>query len=96
MDITLSNIITWLIVGALVGDLVGRVVKRKKEGFGWFKNTLIGLVGALIGGVIWKVLKLDLNLSNVSVSLEDVVAASIGAVLFLIGVRIFKKKKGTA
>ena len=96
MDITLSNIITWLIVGALVGDLVGRVVKRKKEGFGWFKNTLIGLVGALIGGVIWKVLKLDLNLSNVSVSLEDVVAAAIGAVLFLIGVKIFRKKKGTA
>jgi uncharacterized membrane protein YeaQ/YmgE (transglycosylase-associated protein family) len=45
---TLSQVIVWLVVGALAGYFTGIVVKRTKEGFGHFTNLGIGLVGALI------------------------------------------------
>ena len=59
MNITLdySQIIVWLIVGALAGSIAGMLVKRTREGFGPFTNLGIGLVGALIGGFIFKALK---------------------------------------
>jgi uncharacterized membrane protein YeaQ/YmgE (transglycosylase-associated protein family) len=45
---TLSQVIVWLLVGALAGYFTGIAVKRTKEGFGHFTNLGIGLFGALI------------------------------------------------
>ena len=44
MNITLdySQIIVWLIVGALAGSIAGMLVKRTREGFGPFTNLGIG------------------------------------------------------
>ena len=53
MDITVTEIITWVIVGALAGSLTGLAVTRKKKGFGHLKNLGVGLAGALIGGLLF-------------------------------------------
>lgn len=92
MSISLSQIIVWLIVGAIAGSLTGLIVKRTKQGFGRFSNLGIGLVGALIGGLLFWLLDIDLGLGAISVSLEDIVAALLGSILFLILLRWRRKR----
>lgn len=73
--------------------MVGTLVKRSKSGFGRRGNLAVGLFGALIGGALFELFDVDLGLGNVSVSLEDLVAAFVGALIFLIAVRIVQKRK---
>jgi len=96
MNITLTDLLVWAIVGMIAGSLAGIVVKRKKEGFGRYGNLGIGLVGALIGGFLFNLLRIDLGLQNVTISLQDIVSAFVGSLLFLIAlfyVRSWYKKK---
>lgn len=84
MTINPVEVITWLIVGAVAGSLVGMLVKRRKAGFGHLLNLGIGLVGALLGGLLFKLLKINLGtLSEIKVSLQEVVAGVAGSLLFL-------------
>ncbi|MET0943683.1 MAG: GlsB/YeaQ/YmgE family stress response membrane protein [Mesorhizobium sp.] len=54
MTITLTQIVVWIVVGALAGSLAGSVVTGKWEGLGRWTSLGIGLVGALIGGAIFR------------------------------------------
>lgn len=92
MHISLDQIIVWLVVGAIAGTLIGAIVKRSKKGFGAAANLGIGLIGALIGGLLFRLLNLDLGLGKISVSLEDIVAATVGSILFLLVLRLFRKR----
>jgi uncharacterized membrane protein YeaQ/YmgE (transglycosylase-associated protein family) len=87
MDVTLVELVVWIIVGALAGSLAGLVVTRTKQGFGRYVNLGIGLAGALIGGFLFDLLRIDLGLANISVSLQDVVSAFVGSLLFLVALR---------
>lgn len=96
MNITLADLLVWVVVGMIAGSLAGVVVKRKKEGFGRSMNLGIGLVGALIGGFIFDLLRIDLGLQNITISLQDIVSAFVGSLLFLVAlfyVRSWYKKK---
>ncbi len=92
MNVTVSQIIVWLIVGALAGSLTGVVVKRTKKGFGPFSNLGIGLVGALIGGSIFRAFNLDLGLGDLAISFQDLLAAFLGSLIFLWLVWFIQKK----
>ena len=83
MSITVSDIVVWLIVGALAGYLVGMLVKRRKGGFGPLANLGIGMVGAIIGGFLFDILKIGVSLQAVSVNLQDILAAVAGSLIFL-------------
>jgi uncharacterized membrane protein YeaQ/YmgE (transglycosylase-associated protein family) len=84
MKINLDDVITWLIVGALAGSLAGMVVKRQRAGYGRVLNLAIGLVGALIGGFLFKVLHIDLGIVGaITVTSEEVVVSFIGSLIFL-------------
>lgn len=87
MTISLDQIIVWLVIGAVAGALAGMVIKRG----GLLGNVGVGLVGALIGGVLFKLLGLDLGLGRISVSLEDVAAAFAGSLLLIIVLRVFRR-----
>jgi uncharacterized membrane protein YeaQ/YmgE (transglycosylase-associated protein family) len=86
MEVTMTELAVWIIVGALAGSLAGMVVTRKKEGFGRWVNLGVGLAGALIGGFLFDVLGVDLGLADISISLGDVVAAFVGALIFWVAV----------
>ena len=88
-----------LVVWILIGALVGLVVKRNKKGFGWLINVGIGMVGALIGGFLFDVLRIDFGLANITISLQDIVAAFVGSLIFLailFFVRRAREKKAAA
>ena len=92
---TVSQILAWIISGLLVGSFTGMLVKRKKEGFGWLTNFGIGLAGAIIGGLIFWIFRIDLGLSQLSISAQDLVAAFLGSLLLLLGLWIFRRVRST-
>ena len=83
ITITSGQVIAWIIVGALAGSITGMIVKREKRGLGHFINLGIGLVGALIGGFLFKALRIDLGLDRLTIRVEDLIAAIIGSLIFL-------------
>lgn len=93
MEFSISEIIVWLVVGALTGPVVGVLVKRSRDGFGRWRNLGIGLVGALIGGFLFKLLNIDLGLGSFAISLQDLIAAFLGALLFLLIIVFIQKKR---
>jgi uncharacterized membrane protein YeaQ/YmgE (transglycosylase-associated protein family) len=80
---SLSQFIVWIVVGLLGGSLAGVVVRRERKGLGLMRNLAVGLIGALIGGVIFRGLGLFTALDRVTISLRDVVAAFIGSLIVL-------------
>jgi uncharacterized membrane protein YeaQ/YmgE (transglycosylase-associated protein family) len=92
INITISDLISWLIIGILAGSLAGMIVKRNKNGLGNLLNLLVGLVGAIIGGGVVRLLKLDFGLGKVVLRWEDMVAAIIGSLLLIILVSVLRKK----
>ncbi|GAB4513744.1 MAG: hypothetical protein OHK0046_14830 [Anaerolineae bacterium] len=79
-DITSGQIIIWLIVGALVGSLVGRLVRRRKRGFGTVGNITLGLVGAVVGGLLFNLFDITIG-SDLRVTATDLIAAFVGSLL---------------
>jgi uncharacterized membrane protein YeaQ/YmgE (transglycosylase-associated protein family) len=80
---TLDQLIVWIIVGLLGGSLAGLIIKWERKGFGIFRNLGLGLVGALVGGMLFRLLGLWPNLDRITISLRDVVSAVIGSLLVL-------------
>jgi len=93
MEFSISEIIVWLVVGALTGPVIGMLVKRSRDGFGRWRNLGIGLVGALIGGFLFKLFHIDLGLGSFAISLQDLIAAFLGALLFLLIMAFILKKR---
>jgi uncharacterized membrane protein YeaQ/YmgE (transglycosylase-associated protein family) len=94
MTITLAQIVVWIVVGAIAGSLAGSVVTGKWEGLGRWTSLGIGLVGALIGGAIFRLFGIWQGLEAFSISLRDVVAAIIGSLIFL-AVLWFVRNRGS-
>ena len=65
----------------MAGNLVGRLVTFKKEGLGRWTNLGVGMVGALIGGLVLRIFKINLGLGEIKI--EDLVAAFFGSLLFV-------------
>ena len=64
MSIPIGKIIVWLIIGALAGTLAGRLMTFSKRGFGVWANVGFGMVGAVVGGLIFRLLHIDLGLGK--------------------------------
>lgn len=81
--VSLDQFIVWIIIGLLGGSLAGLIITRERKGFGVLRNLGLGLVGALLGGLLFRLLGLFPELDKVTVSLRDVVAAVVGSLLIL-------------
>ena len=82
MDFTFGQLLGWLIIGALVGVLVGRLVHRSKRGFGLLGNLVLGLVGAVVGGVVFDLLDINIG-ADLVITGNDLVAAFVGSLIVL-------------
>ena len=84
----LGEILVWIIVGGFAGTLAGRAVTWKKAGLGRWMNLLVGMAGAVIGGGLFRLLRIDLGLGELKVSFEDLIAAFLGSLLVILVWRI--------
>lgn len=92
---TVDQWIVWIIVGLIGGSLAGLIVKRDREGFGVMRNLGLGLAGALIGGLLFRLLRLWPGLDQIAISLRDVVSAFIGSMLVLAGLWVWQHWKAS-
>jgi uncharacterized membrane protein YeaQ/YmgE (transglycosylase-associated protein family) len=81
--LSLDRIVVWIIVGLVGGSLAGLIIKREPRGFGFARNLVLGLAGALVGGLLFRLLGLLPELDRVMISLRDVVAAVVGSLIVL-------------
>jgi len=74
--ISIQEIVTILIVGLAAGWLGG--VLTKGRGFGWAGNLVVGVIGAVIGGALFRIIGLG------AYSLVGrIICALVGSLLFL-------------
>jgi uncharacterized membrane protein YeaQ/YmgE (transglycosylase-associated protein family) len=72
----IRSIIIFVLVGLLAGWVAGLIWKG--TGFGGKLNLIIGLIGSILGGIIFWIL--EISTSNI---LLQIISAVGGAVLFL-------------
>lgn len=81
------HLIAWLFIGLVAGALAGIVVRG--GGFGFFRDIIVGLIGAVIGGLILHAVR---GGSHSVVKLwQEIVVAFVGAVILLLVIRIFTR-----
>jgi uncharacterized membrane protein YeaQ/YmgE (transglycosylase-associated protein family) len=80
---SVSQLVVWIVVGLIGGGLASRLITWDRQGFGNFRNLGLGLVGALLGGWLFRLFNLLPGLDKVSVSLRDIVAAVAGSLIIL-------------
>ena len=83
MDMNIGQLIVWMIIGALAGTLAARLIHNRRRGYGALGNTLIGMVGAVIGGFLFDLLDLEPWFPEIVITLDDVIVAFIGSLLLL-------------
>lgn len=79
--INIIELLVWLVIGAVAGATVSYLTGRQR---GLVRNTILGLVGAFVGGFLFQALNISIvpNL-QATISLDDFIAAVVGALLVL-------------
>jgi uncharacterized membrane protein YeaQ/YmgE (transglycosylase-associated protein family) len=88
-----AQIIVWIVIGLIGGGLASRLITWDREGFGIFRNLGLGLVGALIGGFLFRLFNLYPGLDKIAVSLRDIVAAVAGSLIILVGIWLVRRSR---
>lgn len=74
----LGDILGWLVIGLLAGWLAGQITRGK--GFGCIVNILIGIVGAVLGGLLFE----TATVSGPSGFIGSLATATLGALILLV------------
>jgi uncharacterized membrane protein YeaQ/YmgE (transglycosylase-associated protein family) len=74
------SIIGWIIIGALAGWIASMIMGRNEE-MGWLGNIVVGIVGAIVGGLIYGFITGDDFVANFSIG--TVLVAILGAIVVL-------------
>lgn len=88
---SVDQLIVWIVVGLLGGGLAGALTTWDRGGFSLFRNLALGLAGALIGGLLFRIFGIWPGLDKIAISLRDVVAAVLGSLLLLAVLWLWRK-----
>lgn len=82
------GVLSWIIVGLIAGWLAGLVMKGR--GFGLIGNTVIGIIGGLLGGFLASSLfKVANPISGFNIT--TILVAFLGSIVLMIIVRLLRK-----
>jgi uncharacterized membrane protein YeaQ/YmgE (transglycosylase-associated protein family) len=90
-----GEVVTWIVIGLIAGSLAGLIVRGSR--FGYITSLIVGLVGALVGGFLFKVLQIPVSpaLENaITIKWIDIIVAFVGAVIVLLIVGGFYRLRG--
>ena len=73
------GIISWIVVGLIAGFIGSKIVNKSGEGF--VRDTILGIVGAIVGGAIFQALG---HSSVTGINLYSIFVAVIGAIIVLV------------
>jgi uncharacterized membrane protein YeaQ/YmgE (transglycosylase-associated protein family) len=89
VNINIIELLVWLVIGAVAGATVSYITGRQR---GLVRNTILGLVGALVGGFLFQALNVSIFPSlQATISFDDFIAAVVGA-LIVLGVLILLRR----
>jgi uncharacterized membrane protein YeaQ/YmgE (transglycosylase-associated protein family) len=88
---SIDQLIVWIVVGLIGGGLAGLLITRDRGGFGLLRNLGLGLAGALVGGLLFRIFGLFPGLDKIAISLRDIVAAFVGSLIVLFALWIWKR-----
>ena len=83
-----TNIIIWLVVGALAGWIASMIMKTDAQ-MGMIANIVVGIIGAFVGG--WVVSLFSSAPVAGQFSIPSILTAILGAVIFI---AVFKAIRG--
>jgi uncharacterized membrane protein YeaQ/YmgE (transglycosylase-associated protein family) len=81
----IQQVITWAIIGVIAGALAGILIRGRR--FSALTSLLTGIVGALVGGVIFNFLNIPISpalLDGITIRWIDIIVAFVGAVIVLL------------
>jgi len=70
------SLIFWIVIGLIAGAVAHRVLNSRG---GFIGSLVVGLLGALVGGKLAEILRLNVT----GGFLDQLVVATLGAILFL-------------
>ena len=73
------SVIGWIILGLIAGFIASKIVNKSGQGF--FMDIVLGIVGAIVGGVIFSALGIG---GVTGFNLYSMVVAVIGAIIVLV------------
>lgn len=82
---TLESLIVWVIVGGIAGTIADWLVSGVN--MGCLGTVVIGIIGAFVGAWV-------LNLLGISIGsglVNEIITASIGAIVLLLGLRLLRR-----
>jgi uncharacterized membrane protein YeaQ/YmgE (transglycosylase-associated protein family) len=82
---TVETILIWCVIGLIAGFLASAVVGG---GFGLVGDIVIGVVGAFLGGIVFRALHIGTPFHGMA---GTIFVAFIGAVLLLLLLRLFRR-----
>ena len=82
------GILAWIIVGALAGWGVSLLAGNTRER-GWGENILLGIVGAVLGGVLFSVA--TGRRTYLAFTVDSVLVAALGALALLFLLRLLRR-----
>ena len=91
--ISITQLIVWLIIGAIAGWLAGLLLKARS--LGTLNNIMVGLLGALVGGILVNLLHITLPAvlsQSITIKLNDILIAFVGAVVVLLIVSFLRRR----
>ncbi|MBW3622828.1 MAG: GlsB/YeaQ/YmgE family stress response membrane protein [Armatimonadetes bacterium] len=74
------SFLAWIVVGLIAGWLA-KVIMPGREPGGFLMTMLIGIVGAVFGGWIWRATGMGVGATGVNIG--SIFIATIGALVFL-------------
>ncbi len=81
----MENIVWFLLIGLLAGWLAGQIMKG--GGFGLVGDLIVGCIGALLGGFLFRML----GIASTGL-LGELIVATLGAIVLLFLLRVGRKK----
>ncbi len=90
ISFNLGAVLTWIIVGLIAGFLAGVIGRGRR--FGLVSSIILGLIGALIGGFLFSLLRLPVPAAlnePINIRWIDILVAFVGAVILLLILGLF-------
>lgn len=78
------NLIMFLIIGLAAGWLAGQLMKSGEGGL--VSNLIVGVIGAIVGGVIFRFLSIA-----ATGAIGELISATVGAMVLIWGLRMIKR-----
>ena len=80
--------VSWVLLGLVAGWLAGKIARGR--GYGCLTDILLGLIGSVLGGWIFRKLEIGTGMGGWLYSLA---AATVGAVVLVVVVHLFTGSK---